>query len=92
MLELKMQPFMDALDILVQWSVVCHSAINKVIRGLDHKQQRTKTLAEISSHLYAVKVAWRNEVMHPKQTYTSEEADAVFRNVRIFIRELTEVI
>lgn len=65
---------------------------NKAIKALDHKQSRTKALAEVSSHLYGVKVAWRNEVMHPKQTYTPEEAEAIFNNVRTFIRELAGVI
>lgn len=65
---------------------------NKAIRALDHKDTRTKALAEVSSHLYGVKVAWRNEVMHPKQTYTAEEATAIFTNVRTFIRELVSVI
>lgn len=66
--------------------------VNKAIKALDHKQEGTKKLAEISSHLYAVKIAWRNEVMHPKQTYTTDEADTVFRNVRVFMRDLAAVI
>jgi hypothetical protein len=42
---------------------------------MDAKQLSTKAYAEAASHLYNVKVAWRNEVMHPKQTYTFEEAE-----------------
>jgi hypothetical protein len=49
-------------------------------------------MAELSAQLYVVKVAWRNEVMHPKQTYTAEEADNVFRSPRTFVRELAESI
>ena len=43
-----------------------------------YQDQTTKKYAAISSNLYHVKLAWRNEVMHPKQTYTEEEALEVF--------------
>jgi len=66
--------------------------VNKKIRLLDHRLPETKKYAEASSHLYNVKVAWRNEVMHPKQTYTDEEALSIFRNVRTFIQDLAEFI
>jgi len=62
--------------------------VNKAIKALDHKQARTKTLAGAAGHLYAVKVAWRNEVMHPKQTYTPDEASAIFDGVRVFMVDL----
>jgi len=51
-----------------------------------------KALAEATSHLYNVKLAWRNEVMHPKQTYTVDEADSIFRNVRTFVQHLVKII
>jgi hypothetical protein len=38
--------------------------------------------------LYHVKQAWRNDTMHPKQTYTPEEAQDVFAATRSFIRNL----
>lgn len=66
--------------------------INKKIKVLDHKQQKTKALAEAASHLYNVKVAWRNETMHPKQTYSPEEATAIFGNTRTFICDLATLI
>ncbi|MCB2106457.1 MAG: hypothetical protein KDE14_02095, partial [Rhodobacteraceae bacterium] len=73
------------------WQNVLNEA-NKVIKALDHKLPRTKALAEAASHLYAVKVAWRNEVMHPKQTYTMEQAREIFDNCRAFIRDLAGLI
>ena len=66
--------------------------VNTEMKNRNHKLPETKALAEIASHLYNVKVAWRNEVMHPKQTYTDEEATAIFRNVRTFIVDLTGVL
>lgn len=38
--------------------------------------------------LYSVKEAWRNDTMHPKQTYTEEEAVEVFDAVKSFMRRL----
>lgn len=66
--------------------------VNKATKALDHKLPRTKALAEASSHLYAVKVAWRNEVMHPKQTYTPSEATAIFNNARTFMGDLAGLV
>ncbi|MBU6508243.1 MAG: hypothetical protein KGQ82_12160, partial [Alphaproteobacteria bacterium] len=94
-MEIALQKLGDVLNVSLvnekQWQNILDE-VNREIRKLDHKLPRTIALAEISFHLYAVKLAWRNEVMHPKQTYTHEEADAIFRNVRIFIRELAGVI
>jgi hypothetical protein len=42
--------------------------------------------------LYAVKLAWRNEVMHPKVTYTSEEARRVLDAVKAFIEDLAAIV
>ena len=66
--------------------------INKAIKLLDQKASKTKAYSAASSHLYNVKLAWRNEVMHPKQTYTMEEAHTIFANVKAFIRDLVELI
>ncbi len=49
------------------------------------KHCKTKAYAQAASHLYNVKVAWRDEVMHPKQTYTFDEARDIFGNVKTFI-------
>jgi hypothetical protein len=59
---------------------------------MDHKKAKTKKLAEIASHLYNVKVAWRNEVMHPKQTYTEEEAEMLLKQVAAFLQGLGNIL
>ncbi|TKD50058.1 hypothetical protein [Sphingomonas baiyangensis] len=43
-------------------------------------------------NLYHVKQAVRNDTMHPKQTYTTEEAKQVFDSTRAFVRELATLI
>jgi hypothetical protein len=94
-MELAVQRFGSELGVILveqkNWQNILDE-INKSIRALDHRVPRTKALAELSSHLYSVKVAWRNEVMHPKQTYTADEADAIFENSKIFVRELARFI
>jgi hypothetical protein len=42
--------------------------------------------AACSAHLNNVRIAWRNEVMHPKATYTEEESKDVFNHVKTFFR------
>jgi len=70
--------------------------VDKAIKGLPIKQPRQKALrnrlAEASAHLRMVKDAWRNDVMHPKETYTEEEAERVFRNVKDFMVHLATKI
>jgi hypothetical protein len=49
-------------------------------------------LSEAASSLFAIKVAWRNVVMHPNDTYTLEEAEKLMRLVRIFMEQLAKII
>jgi DNA-directed RNA polymerase subunit H (RpoH/RPB5) len=46
----------------------------------------------ILGHLETVKIAWRNPTMHPKATYTDEEAGAVLNTVKIFVKELPKIL
>jgi len=73
------------------WQVILDQ-INAAIKKLDAKDAKTKLYAQPASHLYNVKVAWRNEVMHPKQTYTFDEAQAIFINVKTFISDLVTIL
>lgn len=46
----------------------------------------------ILAHLETIKIAWRNPTMHPKATYTEEEAKALLDAVGIFLKDLIKVI
>lgn len=48
--------------------------------------------SEVRTHLYHVKQAWRNGTMHPKQTYTMDEASAIFDACRSFMTELAAMV
>ena len=72
------------------WQVIL-DGINAAIKAL-HKDPATVELSQIAANLYSVKLAWRNEVMHPKDTYTLEEADNLIRQVKIFMEQLAKVV
>ena len=67
------------------------SDIAKKIEEMPKGDDRNKW-SESHTHLYHVKQAWRNDTMHPKQTYTAEEAKAIFEAVKVFMRHLTTLI
>jgi hypothetical protein len=93
--EIAVQLFGDKLGITLaadkNWQNILDE-INKAIKKLDQKAPQTRAYAEASAHLYNVKLCWRNAVMHPKQTYTADEAEALFTAVKIFIRDLAEIL
>lgn len=66
--------------------------VNKAIKALNQKDPVTRAYAEASAHLYNVKLCWRNEVMHPKQTYTPDEARALFTACKTFINDLAGLV
>ena len=73
------------------WQKILDQA-NKKIRDMSPKAPDTTRYASISAHLYNVKLAWRNEVMHPKATYTADEAERVIQAVRGFMVDLVDVL
>ena len=66
--------------------------INKIIKTLNPKAPATVEFSQSAANLYAVKLAWRNEVMHPKDTYTLEEADNLIRQVKLFMEHLAAIV
>ena len=64
---------------------------DKAIKALPKTPQRVE-MSQASANLYAVKLAWLNEVMHPKDTYTLEEADNLIRQVKIFMEQLATIV
>lgn len=45
--------------------------------------------AELSAHMHAIKLAWRNRVMHVDQIVTEERAKPIFYAVVTFMNYLT---
>jgi len=93
-MEFGVQKFGDKLNVKLTEELVWQKILDladKAIKALDQKAEETKQLASVSANLYNVKLAWRNEVMHPKATYTKEEARRVLDSVQAFMAELVAV-
>ena len=52
------------------------------------EMDRKKQVQQVRAHLHAVRIAWRNDTMHPKATYTEEEAKELLGHVLAFLRHL----
>jgi hypothetical protein len=57
-----------------------------------HNDSERIKYESIIGHLETVKIAWRNPTMHPKATYTEEEAKALLGAVEIFIKDLAKIL
>lgn len=65
--------------------------INKAIEEMPRSDAKTR-LAEASSHLSVVRIAWRNPTMHPQATYTEDRAKEIFDATRTFTQTLADTI
>jgi len=97
-MELAVQRFGKKLEIkLVDekvWQNILDE-VNKAIQNLKKTpEQKAKQVAyaEIAAHLFNVKVAWRNPVMHPKGQYDGEESRDIFNHVKAFVRHLEKIL
>jgi hypothetical protein len=94
-MESALQEFGTALGIRLtnekDWQNILNE-INKAIKALPGKDGRAIALSQAAGHLYNVKVAWRNPTMHPKITYTLEEAADLISTVKAFMNELVQII
>lgn len=72
------------------WGVILaeiHSAIESMPKGAARDAWSAS-----HAHLYHVKQAWRNDTMHPKSTYTEEQAQTVFDAVKSFMSHLAPLV
>jgi hypothetical protein len=73
------------------WQNILDEA-NKAIKALPPKAPGTVEMSQAAANLYSVKLAWRNEVMHPNDTYTLEEAEDLIRQVKLFMNQLAKIV
>jgi hypothetical protein len=66
--------------------------INTAIARMEKNAPERVVLAELATLLFAVKLAWRNEVMHPKATYTEEEAENILAATKAFMGKLAAAL
>jgi len=94
-MEFAVQQLGKKLSIVLVSEKNWHNILDEVDRAIkalpittSYQKTKRNKFAESSAHLRMVKDAWRNDVMHPKATYTEEEAERIFRNVRDFMVHL----
>lgn len=81
------------------WQVILNE-INKAIKALSNPptkmtpamKEKRDAYAAASERLQNVKDAWRNRVMHPKDSYDGEEAEEIFTATQKFMQHLTKII
>jgi hypothetical protein len=80
----------DANNLGLDWGKILGNVkipIEKMPKGI-----QKDGWAEAFSLLVHVKTAWRNPTMHPKQTYTEEQARDIFAATRAFMRSLAALV
>jgi hypothetical protein len=93
-MEMGVQEFGNKLGVVLasqkNWQNILDE-INKAIKGLP-KTPESVALSQTSAHLYNVKVAWRNQVMHPHDKYTLDEAEDLINHVKAFMKTLAKIM
>ena len=75
------------------------ATLNEVNRAVDSmptatepERTRKSEMHQAATNLYNVKHAWRNNVMHPRESYTPEEAEEVYGAAKSLLRHLAKLI
>jgi hypothetical protein len=85
------------IPITITWEMEWQAIVNDIrseMKKLFPKHSNPERLKyePILGYLETVKIAWRNPTMHPKATYTEEEAKDLIHTVKIFLKELAKVL
>ncbi|QQV78097.1 hypothetical protein H5J25_05025 [Sphingomonas aliaeris] len=81
---------LDIVNVDLDWGKLL-SAMESKIKDLPKGENKDKW-SESHVHLYHVKQAWRNGTMHPKKTYSEEQAVEAFRAVNSFMGHLAMLV
>ena len=65
-----------------------NGAVNKLPRTTQPEKEYLAKCSETVLHFQHVKDAWRNDVMHPRDVYTEEQALEVFETTRRLMKSL----
>jgi len=68
------------------WQIILNKTRGAIKQRWSNERDPERIKYEsVISHLETVKIAWRNPIMHPKQTYTEEQASEVLGAVKTFV-------
>jgi hypothetical protein len=93
-METGVQEFGTALGVALTGQKNWHNILGEINKAIDllPKNPKKVEMSQVSANLYSVKLAWRNEVMHPNDKYTLEEAKNLLGQVSLFMKQLAEII
>jgi hypothetical protein len=98
-MEMAVQRFGKRLRVKLVREKVWQNILDEVNKAIKNMKARTPgqkarqtAYAGAAAHLFSVKVAWRNPVMHPKAQYDGEEAEEIFKHVKAFTRQLAKIL
>ncbi|MDE0412234.1 MAG: hypothetical protein OXI37_08490 [Gammaproteobacteria bacterium] len=74
----------------LHWGVITNNINQKLKTLKESDNSNYEKWLRLHGMLECVRVAWRNEVMHPGPKYTGEEAREVFEAVKTFLKHLAE--
>ncbi len=75
-----------------EWQLVINDIRGRLNeRYPKHKDPDRIRYEAVLGHLETIKIAWRNTTMHPKKTYTEEEAGELIGAIKSFPRSLAEL-
>lgn len=94
--EIGIRELCDALNVTVSpnagWQKILNDKLEPAINALPEsapaEKARKTDLQQARAHLHAIRLGWRNDTMHPKATYTEEEAKWLIGHVETFMRHL----
>lgn len=72
-------------------TIATGNALSAMPGKTPHNRRKKQLYGEALANLTAVRIAWRNEVMHPKKTYTRVEAAKIFSHVEGFLESLVPI-
>lgn len=88
-----------SLNVKLKESSGWRDHLDKIAQAIENLQDNTpalkkkkKVLQQAKSHLHGIRLGWRNDTMHPKATYTKEEAKTLFDLTKVFMNHLLEVV
>jgi HEPN domain-containing protein len=102
-MEIGVQRFGQKLGVKLAEEKEWGTILNKITDKLDakyppkthltrHQKAARDRYAEAVTYLTNVKNAWRNQTMHPKRTYTPDEAERVFRFAKDYMEYLATIV
>lgn len=56
------------------------------------QREKSENLQALCNHLDGVRLAWRNNTMHPKASYEPHEAREIYTNVQTFMKGLADML